>query len=180
MNYTIKENCIFCNNILSEIYFANDYENYVGHYQVDINCDTYKNIKIPFNIFICSKCKTVQNKYLGDLSEIYKINHADSTGTTMINLHKLNKEFILKHLENINNIIEIGSSKGVLADNILEDIKLDYYIIEPSFFGDRNNKIIIDNFYENIDDSSINANTIIISHVFEHFYEPNEILKKNK
>lgn len=178
MNYTIRKNCIFCNNILNETYFKNDYENYVAHYQVDINTNINDNINIPFNIYICSNCKTVQNKYLGDLSEIYKTNHADSTGTTMINLHKLNKEFILKHLENINNIIEIGSSKGVLADNILEDIKLDYYIIEPSFFGDRNNKIIIDDFYENIDDSSINANTIIISHVFEHFYEPNEILKK--
>lgn len=64
----------------------------------------------------------------------------------MINLHKLNKDLILKYSNNINNIIEIGSSKGVLADNILKDLKLDYYIIEPSFFGDRSNKIIIYDF----------------------------------
>jgi hypothetical protein len=178
MNYTIRDKCIFCNNILDKIYFKNDYNNYIAHYQVDINSNINNHIKIPFNILICSNCKTVQNKYLGDLSEIYKTNHADSTGSTMICLHKLNKDFILKYIDNINNIIEIGSSKGVLADNILDDVKLDYHIIEPSFFGDRSNKIIIDDFYENVDDNNINADTIIISHVFEHFYEPNEILKK--
>jgi len=178
MKYSIREKCLFCDFELSETYFKNDYENYISHYQVDINKNLDESIKIPFNICICSKCKTVQNKYLGDLSEIYKINHADSTGTTMINLHKKNTNLILKYKEKIINIIEIGSSKGVLADNILEYLNVKYYIIEPSFFGDRNNKIIIDDFYENVNDNNINANTIVISHVFEHFYEPKQILEK--
>lgn len=176
--YKINNICIFCNNILNETYFEKDYTNYVAHYHVNINSNINEHIKIPFNIYICSKCKTVQNKYLGDLSEIYKINHADSTGITMINLHKINKDLIVKYKNNITNIIEIGSSKGVLADNILEELNLQYYIIEPSFFGDRTNKIIIDDYYENVDDNNIDANTIIISHVFEHFYEPNKILEK--
>jgi len=176
--FKIRDSCIFCKNKLEKTYFEKDYTNYIAHYQVDINFNINDYINIPFNISICPNCKTIQNKYLGDLSEIYKTNHADSTGKTMTDLHKLNKDFIFKYLDNINNIIEIGSSKGVLADNILQDLNLDYYIIEPSFFGDRRNKIIIDDFYENIDDRNINANTIIISHVFEHFYEPNKILKK--
>jgi hypothetical protein len=78
----------------------------------------------------------------------------------------------------INNIIEIGSSKRVLADIILDKLNLSYYVVKPSFFGNRTNKIIIDDFYENVDDKNINANTIIISHVFEHFYNPINILKK--
>ena len=177
-NYILRENCIFCNYKLYNTYFINDYENYVAHYQVDADTNLEKNVKIPFNIFICSKCKTVQNKYLGELSEIYKVNHADSTGTTMLNLHNKNSDLIIKYKDNITNIIEIGSSKGVLADNILENLNIKYYIIEPSFFGNRNNKIIIDDYYENVDDSNIQANTIIISHVLEHFYEPNKILEK--
>ena len=135
-------------------------------------------INIPFNIFTCSKCKTVQTKYLGDLNEIYKYNHATNTGTIMNNLHHKNLDLILKYQDNINNIIEIGCSKGSLADLILDNIKLDYYIIEPHFIGNKDNKIIINNFYENVDDNNINANTIIISHVFEHFYNPKEILLK--
>lgn len=163
---------------LSNTYFKNDYENYIAHYPIDISTSTNDMKKIPFNIFICSNCKTVQNKYLADLAELYKINHADSTGMIMINLHKKNKTLILKYKENITNIIEIGSSKGILADNILEDLDLEYYIIEPSFIGSKKNKIIINDFYENVDDNNINANTMIISHVLEHFYEPNKILEK--
>ena len=135
-------------------------------------------INIPFNIYTCSKCKTVQTKYLGDLNEIYKYNHATNTGSIMNNLHHKNLDLILKYKDNINNIIEIGCSKGTLSDLILNNIKLDYYIIEPNFIGDKNNKIIINDFYENVDDYNINANTIIISHVFEHFYNPKEILLK--
>jgi len=176
--FETREKCIFCESILTDTYFINDYQNYIAHYQVDTTSNINENVKIPFNILVCSNCKTVQNKYLGDLSIIYKTNHADSTGNTMINLHKLNKDFVLKYINNINNIIEIGSSKGVLADNILECTKLNYYIIEPCFFGNKNNKIIIDDFYENINDYDIDANTIIISHVFEHFYEPLKILEK--
>ena len=178
INYMIRENCIFCESKLIKTYFAKDYENYIAHYQVDIDYNFNDMVKIPFNILICSKCKTVQNKYLGDLNEIYKINHADSTGKTMINLHIKNTNLIVKYKDKINNIIEIGSAKGVLADFILEKIKLEYYVIEPYFFGNKENKIIISDYYENVDDQKINADTIIISHVFEHLYEPNKDLEK--
>jgi hypothetical protein len=176
MSYTIREKCIFCDNDLNNDLFTNNYENYVGHYQVDLNEYNFK--KIPFNICVCENCKTPQNKYLGDLNEIYKINHADNTGSVMQDLHKLNLEFILKYKDNINNILEIGSSKGTLADIVLEKLVTDYYIIEPSFFGNTTNKKIISDFYENVDDTKIDANTLIISHVFEHFYEPKKILEK--
>jgi hypothetical protein len=178
MNYTIRTNCIFCDTKLTDTFFKDDYENYCGHYAVSIETELNKMINIPFNIYTCSKCKTVQTKYLGDLNEIYKFNHATNTGTTMNNLHHKNLDLILKYQDDINNIIEIGCSKGTLADLILNNIKLDYYIIEPHFIGDKNNKIIINDFYENVDDNNINADTIIISHVFEHFYNPKEILLK--
>jgi hypothetical protein len=177
-----RDKCIFCHVKLSETYFKTDYKCQVAHYAIDLD-DTSINYEIPFNIYICPNCNTVQTKYLGCLNEIYKINHADGTGITMTNLHKKTCELVFKYSSNIKNIIEIGSSYGLLADNIINiyncnNIKLEYNIIEPNFKGDRKNKIIVDDFYENINDANINANTIIISHVFEHFYEPNLILKK--
>jgi hypothetical protein len=178
MNYTIRTNCIFCDNKLIDTFFKNDYNNYCGHYTVPLETELDKMINIPFNIFICSNCKTVQTKYLGDLNEIYKYNHATNTGTIMNNLHHKNLDLILKYKDNINNIIEIGCSKGTLSDLILDNIKLDYYIVEPHFIGNKMNKIVINDFYENVDDNNINADTIIISHVFEHFYNPKEILLK--
>lgn len=209
----IRKNCIFCDTQLLYTYFEKDYENYIAHYQVDIDYKLENMVQIPFNILVCPTCKTAQTKYLGDLSEIYKTNHADSTGTTMINMHKMMKDFIMKYKDRINNIIEIGSSNGTLADIILEENQLEniklhdenkveiiytenedvnlnsklhdedkveiiYNIIEPSFFGKRKNKIIIDSFYEDVDDTLIQANTLIMSHVFEHFYKPMQIIEK--
>lgn len=176
MNYTVRKNCIFCNNPLEKTFFEKDRENPVGHYPVDL---TYSNfVSIPYNICICNKCNTPQMKYLGELEEVYRINHADGTGTTMHGLHVLTSDFIAKYKEKISNILEIGSSKGLLADIILNKLNLTYNIIEPSFFGERAGKNIIDDFYENVDDKNIDANTIILSHVFEHFYEPLKILQK--
>ncbi len=178
MNYTIRTHCIFCNNTLVDTYFKNDYENYVAHYQIEKESSIESNQTIPFNICVCNVCETPQLKYLGGLNEIYKTNHADSTGQLMIILHKKVCDLVYKYKENIHNIIEIGSSKGVLADFILEKIELEYNIIEPSYWGNRENKIIYDSFYEDVDDRNIDANTIIISHVFEHFYKPMEIIEK--
>jgi hypothetical protein len=175
MNYIERTNCIFCNDILENTFFKNDLENYVGHYQIEKNISIEMNQLIPFNISVCKLCNTPQLKYLGDLNEIYKINHADSTGELMLNLHRTVCELIYKYKSKINNIIEIGSSKGILADFILEKLNIEYNIIEPSYWGKRENKIIYDSFYENIDDTKINANTMIISHVFEHFYKPMDI-----
>jgi len=178
-NFTIREKCIFCNTKLDTCYFKKDYENYVAHYQVDIDYDINNMVKIPYNILICNNCNTSQTKYLGNLNEIYKLNHADSTGTTMIYLHHKTANLIEKYKNNINNILEIGSSYGVLADIILsKNLKFNYNIIEPCYKGNNTNKTIYDDFYENIDDTKIDANTIIISHVFEHFYNPREILDK--
>jgi hypothetical protein len=177
MNYTIREKCIFCDNKLTNSYFKNNYENYVAHYAINLDYSE-KMMIIPFNIYKCSNCGTVQTKYLGDLNEIYKFNHADSTGKLMLSLHDKVSHFVKKYENNIKNIIEIGSSYGVLADIILNKMVLDYHIIEPYYCGDRNNKIIIDDYYENVNDTTIDANTLIISHVFEHFYNPIEILKK--
>ena len=178
MSYTVRTECIFCKNTLNTTYFENDYSFPVTQYQINID-DKLPVIDIPFNVCICSKCNTAQTKYLGDLSDIYKINHADSTSRVMKELHVNVCEIVSKYSTDIRNIIEIGFSFGILSDMILErNPNIKYYVVEPSFCGDRSNKTIIDDYYENIDDSNIDANTMIISHVFEHFFKPLDILDK--
>jgi hypothetical protein len=175
--YTIRTQCIVCKTPLDSVYFETDIQTYVAHYAIETPSSSAHGI--PFNICKCSACSTVQLKYLGDLSEIYKINHADSTGKTMQELHQQTTAMILRNKQNIKNIMEIGSSVGFLADLILDKLDVEYYIIEPSYKGTyRANKHIIQNFYEYVDDSELLANTLIISHVFEHFYNPSEILEK--
>jgi len=183
--FDIRINCIICNNLLSDSFFTGDLSIPISCY-----CNDNKNsndIFIPYNIYTCSICKTTQTKYLGDLDIIYKTNHAESIGSIMQNLHKLVCKIIEKYIPKIKNITEIGSAKGILSSIILEEYEniSKYYIIEPSFIGNKKEKqIIINDFFENVNiEKYSDSNTIIISHVFEHFYNPIEILdviKKNE
>ena len=181
MNYSLRTNCIICNNILQKTHFDTNFKIPISCFLVE-NSDNSENIFIPYNIYTCSLCKTSQTKYLGDLNIIYKYNHADSTGTIMKNLHKNVYNLLQKYILNISNITEIGSSYGILSNDILNKFThLDkYYIIEPTFMGIvKEKQIIINDFFENVTyEKYSDSNTIIMSHVFEHFYNPNEILKK--
>lgn len=180
MNFVVRKNCIFCENALNDLFFKEDLTIPMSCYLVD-KTET-EHIFMPYNIYTCSICKTSQTKYLGDLNIIYKYNHADSTGNIMINLHKTVVNLLLKHQDKINNIIEIGSAYGILSNSVLDNLKMleKYYIIEPSFLGTKKDRqILIGDFFENVDNNLYkDANTLIMSHVFEHFYNPNEILEK--
>jgi hypothetical protein len=179
-NFNIRTNCIICNNLLNNTFFTKDLSIPISCY-----CNENKdsdNIFIPYNVFTCLLCKTTQTKYLGNLDIIYKFNHADSTGNIMKNLHKYACNILEKYIDNITNITEIGSAKGILSSLILREYKSisKYYIIEPQFIGNIIEKqIIIQNFFENVNLKEYSdSNTIIISHVMEHFYNPIDILKK--
>jgi hypothetical protein len=179
INYTIRDKCIFCDNNLLNHFFSSDLNHFVGHYTVDIETKENSFIRIPYNVLICEICNTIQNKYLGELTEIYKINHNDGTGNIMVSLFDKIVNIICENKNDINNILEIGSSYGKLADKIISNShNIKYYIVEPSYAGSKDNKTIIYDFYENINDTLIDANTIIMSHVFEHFYNPKQILEK--
>lgn len=178
MAYTTRTHCIICESPLAILFFPEDGDTYVAHYAVDDTEDTATHHKIPYNIYECETCKVVQIKYLGSLNEIYRLNHADSTGECMRALHEQTKQLLLNYKDSIHGILEIGSSIGVLADSLLADFQTPYTIIEPCFRGDRTNKRVIDAFYEDVDDTAIEADTLIMSHVFEHFYKPMEILRK--
>lgn len=171
-----RKKCIFCETQLNKPIFETDLNCFSGHYPIDRQELYFE--KNPFNICVCEKCRTPQLKYLGNVNEVYKINHADNTGELIFNLHKINTDFIFQYKNLINNIIEVGCSVGTLSDMILEKYETNYHIIEPNFLGKTTNKKIINDYYENVEDDKIDADTLIMSHVFEHFYEPKKILKK--
>ena len=173
----MRKQCIFCKNNDFELLFEE------SKYNSSLSLGLY-NIKtngyfMPYNVQICKTCNTFQNKYIGNLSIIYDNNHVDNYGKTKTEKHRLFTNFILEN-KNIDGIIEIGSCNGILARNILENISTSYHIIEPSYTGDKTDINIIESFFENVDVMTINANTIIMSDIFEHFYNPIDILDKIK
>lgn len=176
--YTIRTKCIFCNNDDFEMLF--DHSNYTSSLSLGLNLD--KNEKshfMPYNVQICKICKTFQNKYLGDLSIVYDINHMDDFGTTKSKKHSLFCNFICEN-KDIAGIVEVGSCNGILANSILQTNETEYNIIEPSFTGDKTKLNIISDYFENVNLNTISANTLIMSDVFEHFYNPLDILDKIK
>jgi hypothetical protein len=132
---------------------------------------------MPFNILVCNKCYTFQNEYLGNLNIIYENNHVDSFGDTKNVMFNLFSKFILEN-KNIRGIVEVGASHDYFPRLIKEKINTEYYIIEPSFHGNSNGLNIINKYLEEVDLSDLSANTIIMSSVFEHFYEPINLLKQ--
>lgn len=176
-DYTIRQNCIFCNSKLLNNFFENDYSIPVGSYNIEKNDE--KIIKIPFNVLCCEKCFTFQTKYLGNLNDIYKNNHADGCGTIRSEMNDKFTELIKNNISNISNILEVGAGSGILSLSILNIIQnINYIIIDPFYFGIKENRTIINEYLENVDLTSLNTNILVMSHVFEHFYEPLKIIEK--
>lgn len=170
-----RSTCIFCVSKNLTTYFSENYTFPVSSYCIrDLS---YNPIFIPFNVLKCENCKTFQTKYLGDLEEIYKINHADACGSIRNNMMNKFSELILSN-SNVHNILEIGAGNGILSDILLNEKEYNYTIVDPSYFGNTRNKKIIKSYFEDIEIENID--TIIISHVFEHFYEPLNVLEKLK
>jgi hypothetical protein len=175
--YNERFNCIFCecNNLTTLLDKNLDIPLSVGLYS-----EIKKSHNMPYNLTICNNCDSVQNKYIGDLKIVYDSNHVDDFGSVKSKKHNLFSNFILEN-KNIKNIIEVGSSNGALCDIILEkNDKINYSIIEPSYIGKNKSIHIIKDYLENIDLNTMNNDAIIMSDVFEHFYEPIKILEKIK
>jgi hypothetical protein len=174
--YSVRKSCIFCNNTDLELLFNH------SNYKQSLSLSVYDEIKdnphfMPYNVQICKLCNSFQNKYIGNLSIIYGNNHVDNYGTTKTKKHTLLTSFITENT-NIHGIIEIGSCNGILARNILETVNTPYTIIEPSYTGNKEGIHVIETYFENVDLINIDSNTIVMSDVFEHFYNPTEILCK--
>lgn len=175
--YSIRKKCIFCNNNDLELLFS--HSNYKASLCLGVRDKIKKSHFMPYNVQICKQCNSFQNKYIGNLSIIYDQNHVDNYGTTKNKKHSLFCDFICEN-SNINGIIEVGSCNGILANSILEKTSTQYYIIEPSYVGDNTNLTIIEDYIENVDITTIKSNTIVMSDVFEHFYNPTDVLSKIK
>ena len=170
-----RKECIVCQSIDLNTYFKNDFE-------TPCSFSLFNTIQtpvvLPYNILSCNICQTVQTKYLGDLSIIYGNNHVDSFGQTKNDMNVDFSKFITQN-KDINGIIEIGACTNSLALLVQNNINVPYTIIEADYKGDNTSNIkIINSFVENVDIQTLEGNTIVLSHIFEHLYNPIEFLQK--
>lgn len=175
--YNFRKECCMCNSNNLESLLNNDLKS-----QLSLNLHDYKNKNplIPYNILLCNDCNTTQNKYLGNIQCVYETNHIDSYGITKNKKHNLFKNFIVEN-DKIKSICEIGSPDGELGNNIISEKNIEYTIIEYDYKGKLNNKLkIIKSFFEDVNEKEINTDCLIMSDLFEHFYNPILALEKIK
>lgn len=175
--YTERTHCMFCEHHELKPLWDICFEIPLGCYVIpDKNKTCYS---MPFNIVKCQQCLSYQTQYLGNLDIIYDYN-ANSHGTIRSTMDQLFASFILSNTS-ITKIMEIGGGNGGLSDIILEkNPTLEYTIVDPTYSGNTNGKIIQHTFFENIPNTDIHIDTIVMSHVFEHFYEPAKIIQRFK
>jgi hypothetical protein len=176
--FTERTKCIFCESSDLNTYFHKSYIIPLASYNTITNNEI--SYSMPFNILSCNKCFTYQIKYLGDINEVYKINHAYSYGYILNQNNTSFTNLIFNNIHDINGIIEIGGGSGTLANHIIEKYNTLYTIVDPYYFGNNDKINLVKDFFEDADISNIKGNTIIMSHVFEHFYEPLKIINKIK
>jgi len=173
--YSSRDKCVICNTSnLTDVFEVDT--------QTPISLRLYDQPSndvhfIPYNVLRCGKCLTYQTKYIGNLDMIYGKNHVDSFGSVKNEMHCRFAEFVAMS-EEITGILEIGASTDALAFEVIKrmSIKTPYCIVDPDFRGDRETFKVYDEFIENIDIGDVDGNTILMSNVFEHMYNPVEVI----
>lgn len=174
--YNERTKCIFCNSCNFELLIE---KNYQAPMSLVLTESLNNGLFMPYNIMCCKDCNSCQTKYIADLNIVYGGTHIDHFGIVKKQKVEYLSNFI-KTNSDITGIIEIGACHSFLADKLINSLNIPYTIIEPNNIYYSENITYITDYIENIDITKINANTIIMSDVFEHFYNPLEILSKIK
>ena len=172
-HYTERTQCIFCDCDCFHTLWSTPKEISMGCYVIP---DTSQEcVFMPFQILECQACHTFQTKYLGDSKIIYDYN-ANAHGTIRSSMNEKFAAFVANN-PRVSSIMEIGGGNGGLSELILEKRKdISYTIVDPTYSGSNENRTIVRSFFEDLPEESIQSDTIVMSHVFEHFYHPNQIL----
>ena len=170
----IRTECIWCSSEdLTEL-FSEDKRIPVASYTTE---SPEPGIWMPFNIQRCGRCMAHQIKTLGDSAVVYGKNHAYSYGLTLRDMCERFRSFVLAG-DSVLHALEIGAGNGFLSDLLLESLpEIDYTIVDPAYFGNTQGRRIVPQFFESYECTDT-PDTLIMSHVFEHFYSPRDILTR--
>jgi hypothetical protein len=176
--FTRRLNCIFDNSRLKKVYTFKKFPIFIGTTDQKISKDKFVDMDIT-----CSKKNLIQLSTLINPNLLYSKFHSEAIGKTWKD-HNRKFLFFLKKYSG-QNILEIGSGPLKPYHSLIELSKFKKWIsIEPSS-SVKSHKVkkskikIIKGFIENIPIRKLKeCDTLIHSHVIEHLFDPQNILKK--
>lgn len=171
----IRNSCILCKNTDFEKICRLD--KYPSSFSPGIERDYNNDILTDLVFKGCTLCGCVQLETLIDPNILYQGYHNETSKTpTWKQHHELFSSFFLTRFEG-KQILELGGYTGVLAKKILNKIPSDYTILDivkknPNHTG-------IKYISENCETFDYrDEKTVIMSHIFEHIYNPIEFIKR--
>jgi len=122
------------------------------------------------------KCGAIQLTKLVPLEILYQEQHVDGTGATWSKYYEDFAKFI--HYQNPNNVLEIGGGSGQLAQNVTKiNAKIKWTVIEPNPIIKETNQIkVIAGFFDSSLKVEEKIDTIVLSQVLEHIYNPRKFI----
>ena len=176
-----RNKCVICNELFdsNKIISLNIFNTINIVEIIDYKRDEVK----PLQFIGCKNCGCIQLENLFPQSEIYAQPLQIFDGPVIQKHHDLFCDFVIKNIHYDPNLFEIGGSYGKLANKIVskyneKSFDISYKIME--FSADKYPSINnIEYISGNCEDYHYNGiNTIIMSHVFEHLYNPRKFIEK--
>lgn len=172
--------CIFCNGAVKDM-FDSDKLHVPQSCTMTEDTEHERVAFMPFNLQKCDACETYQTKYLADLGILYSSNHYVPFGALRQEMLSLFSDFVCQENPPVA-ILEIGGGNGELFSALSKKFSsasalLNYTIIDPAYIGPKSDNLtVVHGFYEDVKD--IDCRAVVMSHVFEHFYDPVAIINK--
>lgn len=122
------------------------------------------------------KSGAIQLTKLVPLEILYKEQHMDGTGLTWKKYYEDFAKFIQD--QNPRNVLEIGGGVGLLAQNVTKtNPKIKWTVVEPNPIIKETKQIkVIAGFFDSSIKVEDKIDTIILSQVLEHIYNPREFI----
>jgi hypothetical protein len=171
----IRTRCVVCNNNILELIFTDKNASISIGSSIDpIESDIHKDL----DYVICSSCGCVQLSTLIDVNILYKYSHNNTYNTPTWSHHHTDFFNFIVENTNSSSFLEIGGHSGILSQKIMKrNPSSDYTILD---LCDKNpnidNVIFKSGNCENY--NYISNSTILMSHVFEHLYNPNSFIER--
>jgi 2-polyprenyl-3-methyl-5-hydroxy-6-metoxy-1,4-benzoquinol methylase len=171
---TERKSCVICKNDNFE--HINQFDKFPI---MAISNDSVKEEYYNLHYIACTNCNCLQLKHLVDPNVLYSEHYMNATFSPIWTKHNLFfSNFILEN-NNDTKLLEIGSNKGELYNILSQKGVFDYTTLDMYKHKDLPNDIkFIQGNCENFNYNGFN--TIILSHVFEHLYNPTEFIENLK